>query len=93
MFQFCDNKTCFLALMLKVAAALYPSRQLHSLSLIKGNVGALSQDPNRWEGSHRRICGISFHSFEVNRDAPFDTVSDVRPIRCLRSFSLANVLV
>lgn len=57
MFQFCHNKTCFLALMLKTVAALFPSQQRHSLLLIEGNVGVLSQDPSRWEGSHRRDSG------------------------------------
>lgn len=47
MFQFCDNKRCFLALMLKILAALFPSQQLLLLLLMEGNVGALSQDSNR----------------------------------------------
>lgn len=54
MFQFCHNKTCFLALMLKTVAAFVLR---HSLLLIEGNVGVLSQDPSRWEGSHRRDSG------------------------------------
>lgn len=97
MFQFCDNKTCFLALMLKVLAALFPSQQQHSLSLIEGNVGVLSQDPIRWEGSHRRefLGGDSpvFRRSGISeRPAKLHDASEPLPSRLRRSVATKCIM-